>query len=238
MAKRRSKLAHGVSTTPNWKQYEELAYKIVSELMPFADVKIDDKILGNESDQKRQIDISARWRYNGNDYLLIVQVKDHKRRAHVGTVGVFLSDIQDVGASRGILVCSGGFTKGARNWAENRGVSLYSLHDAASTTWSQELKIPFLWIDYEVATEMSFEFAATESFQATIRSDAPLVNEGGHTVPSPSVLVEDLWNDEALTREEGKARLRRSRAVDNVCNGRAKPPARAYQRADSDQLYG
>jgi hypothetical protein len=204
MTKRRSRSAHGVSATPNWKQYEELAYRIVKELMPFADVKIDDKILGNESDQKRQIDISARWRYSGDDYLLIVQVKDHKRRAHVGIVGAFLSDIQDVGASRGILICSGGFTKGARAWAKSRGVSLYSLHDAASTAWSRELKIPFLWIDYEVATAMSFKFAATESFQATIRSDAPLINDDGRTVPGLSGLVEELWNNEALAREEGR----------------------------------
>ena len=204
MAKKRGRAARCVPTTPDWKKYEELAHKIVEELMPYADVVADDKILGSQSNQQRQIDISARWQHNGVDYLLIVQVKDYKRRATVEPVGAFLSDLQDVGASRGILICSGGFTKGARTWARNRGISLYSLHDATSTKWSRELKIPFLWIQYEVTAGVSYKFAATESFRATIRSDSPLVGEDGHRVPTMSRLVEDLWNKEVLVREEGR----------------------------------
>ena len=98
-----------------WARYEALAEKILTDMMPFAEVRRDDKIRGRESEAERQIDVSARWEYGGQDYLTVVQVRDRRRPADVNTVGEFRSVLMDVGASKGVLVCSGGFSKQAIN---------------------------------------------------------------------------------------------------------------------------
>lgn len=200
--KRQQKRSSGAANS-TWRDYEALAHKIIAELMPYAQVIRDDKIIGSETEQRRQIDVSARWSYEGVEQLLIVQVKEHSRPAIVGVVGAFLSDMRDVGANRGVLICSGGFTGGAKNWARNRGIDLYSLHDASSRTWSRELKIPFLWIEYEVDFASRYEFRAVETSTLTIRRDAPLRNaEGGGFSPMMHLVI-GLWNDGTLSKDQG-----------------------------------
>jgi hypothetical protein len=63
---------------PSGAEYEALAHEIVTEL---ATVTHDDHIVARESEARRQIDISARWTDGGDGNLLIVQVKDYKRKA-------------------------------------------------------------------------------------------------------------------------------------------------------------
>lgn len=43
-----------------WAAYEALAHKILTDLMPHADVKLDEHVFGSESEIKRQIDVTAR----------------------------------------------------------------------------------------------------------------------------------------------------------------------------------
>lgn len=86
---------------PRWAEYEALAHEIVTELAPFATATHDDHIVGGESEARRQIDISARWTDGGDENLLIVQVKDYKRKADVNTVGEFRSVIQRRRSSEG-----------------------------------------------------------------------------------------------------------------------------------------
>lgn len=52
----------------DWQSYEELIYQIYKELEPAADVRMNDKILGLESQKERQIDISIRSNVAGMTY--------------------------------------------------------------------------------------------------------------------------------------------------------------------------
>src|SRR4051812_24981509 len=119
----------GSKRTEKWAQYEALAHKIMEDLMPFAEVTLDDHIHGTLSEGFRQLDVTAKWKDGDKDFLLIVQVKDLGRKADVNVVGTFRSVIEDVGAHKGVLICSGGFSKNAMKYAKNIGISLYSLHD-------------------------------------------------------------------------------------------------------------
>ncbi len=130
---------------PKWAEYELLAAKIIKELSPHAQVTHDEHIFGHESETRRQIDVVARWTDNDEDRVLIVQVKDYGRRANINVVGEFSSVIRDVHADRGVLICSGGFSKQAITYARNLGIDLYSLADANSKRWELELTIPVVW---------------------------------------------------------------------------------------------
>jgi hypothetical protein len=124
------------------KPYEDLIFKIYMELEPFATIKKNDKIKGIESGIEREIDISVRKKIADHEILMIIQAKDHKKRADIKIVGEFDSVIRDVRASRGILICNAGFTKTAKEYAKNRAIDLYTAHDASAKDWQGEIKIP------------------------------------------------------------------------------------------------
>lgn len=131
----------------DWLEYEKLAKRIYTELQPNARVTHNDKIVGFETGQERQIDVSIRAVVAGHDLLIVVQTKDYARPVDVTAVGEFASVVKDVRASKGVLICNSGFTQGARDYARNIGIDLCSLHDAQSRNWSLDIKLPLLWID-------------------------------------------------------------------------------------------
>lgn len=124
------------------KPYEELIYRIYKELEPHAEIKRNDKVLGITSKIPREIDISIRQKIADHEILIIIQAKDHKKRADVKIIGEFDSVIRDVQASKGILICNSGFTKTAKDYAANSAIDLYTAHDASVKDWQAEIKIP------------------------------------------------------------------------------------------------
>lgn len=59
-------------------------------------------------------------------------------------VGEFASVITDLGASKGILICSAGFTKGAKDYANRLKIDLCTAHDASKKEWQTEIQIPVI----------------------------------------------------------------------------------------------
>lgn len=137
------------------KPYEELIYKIYQELAPYADVRLNDKILGVSSKIEREIDISLRFKFGGvHEILIIIQAKDHKKPADIKILGEFDSVISDVGASKGILICSSGFSKTAKTYAENKKIEICSAYDAMNLDWKSEIEIPAIKIKIIAASRI------------------------------------------------------------------------------------
>jgi len=61
----------------------------------------------------RQIDAVLQETTEGQHRFVIIECKDHRRKAEVGKVDELIGKIEDVSASRGILVSKAGFTTGA-----------------------------------------------------------------------------------------------------------------------------
>ncbi len=117
------------------KDYELLIENLFRQLEPNADITQDDYILGKNSGTKRQIDVSIRFQNMGLTFFTIVQAKDLSRPADIKIVDEFKSVIEDVSANKGILVCSKGFTKNAKVYAEKCGIELLSIHEASKKNW-------------------------------------------------------------------------------------------------------
>ncbi|MFE1443840.1 restriction endonuclease [Streptomyces sp. NPDC058739] len=188
-----------------WAKYEELAHKIVEELMPHAVVTLDDHPYGHETETPRQIDVSAKWTDQGKDYLLIVQVKDLASPADINTVGTFRSVIQDVGAHKGVLICSGGFSKKARTYARNLGIGLYQLHDASSRDWALELTVPLIWVSLNPEFHMSARFTTSVAGQLRMHREKGLTfsEDGGRSRTTMREYFSGLWNSGNLDRTPG-----------------------------------
>src|SRR5690606_3421231 len=117
------------------KQYELLVEKLFKQLAPNAEIKQDDYILGKNSNTKRQIDVSIRFKNMGISYLTIIQAKDYSRPADIKVVDEFKSVIEDTLANKGILICSKGFTKKAKEYGKKVGIELLSIHEASNKNW-------------------------------------------------------------------------------------------------------
>jgi hypothetical protein len=139
------------------KPYEQLVFKIYKELEPYADIRFDDKIMGVESGTYRQIDISIRYKVaGGHSILIIIQAKDHKKSADIKVLGEFSSVIRDVRASKGILICSSGFTKTAKEYAKNQAIEICSAYDASVQDWISKIKIPVIKRKSIIKAKMKF----------------------------------------------------------------------------------
>lgn len=196
-----------------WADYEALAFRIFDELMPYADVKIDDHLNGAQTEGPRQIDVSARWSTDDHEYVLIVQVKDYKSRADVNVVGEFKSVIEDVEASKGVLICSGGFSKRAIVYARNVGIELYSLHDANSKHWNEELTIPIIWANLVPNASLSFRFE-TGHDSGRMPLDAktgfpPVSEDEGRTTLDLRCAFTRAWEAGVIDRTPGGPRIER-----------------------------
>ncbi|WP_082773822.1 restriction endonuclease [Hymenobacter sp. PAMC 26628] len=145
------------------KPYEELIYKIYKELEPYAETRLNDKIMGVESGIEREIDISIKYKVAvTHEVLIIIQAKDHLKKADIKIIGEFNSVIKDVRASKGILICSSGFTKTAKNYAKNHKIELCSAHDASKMNWKAEIEIPVIKRKITVNSSLTGEFLAIE----------------------------------------------------------------------------
>ncbi len=140
-----------------WKNFELLVEKIYKELEPNAVVTQDDKIEGYESKIKRQIDVSIRDKIAGVNILIIVQAKDYKDKVDVNEVGNFATVIKDVKASKGVMICNMGFTKGAQGMAESYGIDLFSAHDVNLPRWKIDYNMPVLVRQIKLKIEFKFK---------------------------------------------------------------------------------
>jgi hypothetical protein len=196
-----------------WQGFEELAHRILSEFAPFANVKLDDSIIGSDSGAYRQIDVSLKWTFEGRELLTIVQAKDWKAKADIKVVDAFRSVIQDVGATQGILICSAGFSKNALQYARRVGIQCYNVHDASSLNWSQQLAIPLLWTDVTPYVNPQFTIRLEAGDSLVGDPDNPkyqmfiLSLDQGTTRVDWSGTFDRMWNDGELDRSGGETKV-------------------------------
>lgn len=190
---------------PDWKGFEQLAERIARDLVPDAQITWNDHLPGRISERDRQIDASIRWSDGDQQYLTIVQAKDWGDPADLPAVGEFASVVEDVGATRGVMVCRSGFTQGSRTYARNKGIRLYNLHDAESQNWRLEFTIPLLWVDLHPSGQFSCPVYLVKGESLLLDNGIPLLftHPGGARI-DPVAVFEQLWNARAIPDTPGE----------------------------------
>lgn len=104
-----------MTNVPDWRIYERVAacFEVETAGMDTS-VWPNASLIGGISGVKRQIDVlvDSRWE-DGQNRRVIFDAKLRNRRIDVKEVEAFEGLMRDVGASRGVLVCSNGCTKAA-----------------------------------------------------------------------------------------------------------------------------
>ncbi len=189
----------------SWLDYELLVEAIYRQLDPGALVKHNDQIRGIETESLRQIDVSIRKTVAGHDLLVIVQAKKYARAADANVVGEFASVIRDVRASKGVLICSSGFTQGARNQAEKLGIDLCEAFDVTHHPWRETLTIPVILEQADVAMHCDFSARLEKGDQIPkMFSKVVLSPDGGKSRVDVFGTFVSRWNSGQIPQEEGR----------------------------------
>jgi len=148
-----------------WLGFERLITRIYECISPEATVVHDDKIQSHDGKRVRQIDVSIRFRKAGCDFLIVVQAKTNVRPLDINAIGEFKSVVEDVRATKGVLICNSGFTKNAQEYARYHGIDLCTAHDAENKDWRTVLKLPVVWIRLStyIRCEMILELKGADS---------------------------------------------------------------------------
>lgn len=103
-----------------WKQYEWLVAKIYHDERDFR-VECNARVRGAVSGQARQVDILVTEVEDGVQRIVVVDCKKRSSKVDIKSVEEFIGLCEDIGADRGIIVSSAGFTEGARRRVRGRG---------------------------------------------------------------------------------------------------------------------
>jgi len=84
------------------------------------------------SDGDYEIDVTARFKALGADFLVLIECKHHKRKIERKDVQVLHSRLQSLGAQKGMIFSTAGFQMGAIQFAEQHGIAMCYLVEGKS----------------------------------------------------------------------------------------------------------
>jgi hypothetical protein len=128
--------------TPPWKDFEGVVAELTSQLDPSVSVEPNQRLIGRNSGIPRQIDVVLRGSIGPSQILVAVECKFQRRRVDVKQVGEFVTTLDDIGASRGVMVTNRGYSAGAVATAGRYGVDLLLLSEVAEHIWPQYFEKP------------------------------------------------------------------------------------------------
>ncbi len=191
---------------PKWKRFEMLVAKIQQKISPNAKVTLDDKIIGRKTRVKRQIDISVRETIGQFDILVVIDCKDYSKPVDVKAVEEFIGLADDVGANKGALVASSGFTNTAKIRAKDAGIDVYSLVDAEDHEWQSYIALPFV-CDFRGFGGVKFKIAGSNSILKELSGQdparIPIYDLNFVEIGTTLTLLWAMWNRGEISNEPG-----------------------------------
>lgn len=99
----------------DWKSYEYKVHEILKSTYPLATITKDERVKGIYSKVFRQIDVLIQQYVAGNRIRIIVEAKYFNRKIDVKAVEACLGMLEDVQATKAIMVSLKGFSEAAYN---------------------------------------------------------------------------------------------------------------------------
>ncbi len=187
-----------------WKLFEKLVAKIQSELSPDAIVKHDDYIRDRVTGAMRQVDVTIKKKIGQFEFLCAMECRDQKRPVDVIPVEAFIQKVQDIGASKGVIVSSSGFTENAIAKSKQAQIDAYCLLDLNDFDWNSIFKIPFV-VDIRALDKFGVKFIYNG---IPIRPKVPLetvllYDSTSKPIGTALELSLSAWNNKMIPDEPG-----------------------------------
>ncbi|HEY1204248.1 MAG: restriction endonuclease [Bryobacteraceae bacterium] len=121
-----------------WRLYEKVVAD-TQDKYPDCTVVRDHRVTGVRSGVTRQVDVWVTGELAGHEIRLAIECKLYKAKVDIKTVDAFIGFLEDVGADKGVLITTTGFTSGAQKRATAAGIDLnvMTLESAMETDWGE-----------------------------------------------------------------------------------------------------
>lgn len=187
-----------------WQEFEDLVAEIQRELAPNAIVEQNQRLPGSRSGTSRQIDICIRSTVGQYALLIVIDCKDHGVPIDVPRIGSFIDLVEDVGAHKGAMVSSKGFTAAAKTRAKDAGLDLFDLVDAKSERWRSYVTAPVVVVDFRLkGFSLNISYSGPEIVVPEDAGGLILYRADGSTLEKAGNLILDRWYDDTIPKEEG-----------------------------------
>ncbi len=106
-------------------ELEQMAFRVLrNEGQGLDKFEVAHREIFESSEGRFEIDVTARFRALGVDFLVLIECKDHVRPVGRDVVQVLADKRRALGAQKGILVSTNGFQSGAIEYAKQHRVAL------------------------------------------------------------------------------------------------------------------
>ena len=210
-----------------FESYAEVILSIYQQLMPNAEIQLNQDVKGIVSKENYRVDILVKPKIAGHDLLLAIQLMPTDEPIKTSQLMPFKLMLEDIKASKGIVISNSGFEKDAIEFANKNMIDLCFLHDSESHDWKSDILIPVVWIEIQPYFSVSFPMLLTkgDEFYKDIRKWKVRDKKGGNQFPLLQLFV-DKWNNKEIPHRtfEEKAVQINSRDLELVMiNGKNKP---------------
>lgn len=158
-------------------QYEifvQNLYEVLLQDERFSTVEHDVKLAGK--DGERQIDCLIRTAVAGHNLLIVIECRDYASRLDITHIDGFHSKLQDVNASKGILISRRGFSKNAQNKANRVGITLCMASDATEVLKSINVSFPVRANEIAATFDLKMRIKTTHKKQAISGKEMMIIN--------------------------------------------------------------
>lgn len=144
-----------------WNNYASTILSIYEESSPKSILRLNDTIEGAITGNNRRIDLTLRQQVAGQDILIVFKLYPWKSKITKSELFSFKLLIEDVGASKGVIITNNDVDSPQIDFAKRNLISLCTLKDSESKRWDEEVNIPVYWIQiipkFIVKSNIAFE---------------------------------------------------------------------------------
>ncbi|ANB49268.1 MULTISPECIES: restriction endonuclease [Bacillus] len=142
-------------------KYEKLA-AMVFKILHQKDVVIHDlKLRGGEKKTTHQIDVTVQSKGSEKSKRILIECKDINKKVGISIVRDFFGAVSQIKPDESFIVTTVGYTREARNFAEDEGIKLALLGEFSEVDWGGRIKNIHLKMNIVVPNTPLIEFVPT-----------------------------------------------------------------------------
>lgn len=182
-----------------WDDYAKSILSIYKNVDSNCVIKINEKFFCDQSKQIRTIDLSIHSKIAGHEVLVAVKLLPINEPIDFQIIEYYSQILKEIKVSKGVIICNGGFTEKAINYAKSNFIDLCAIKDAESRLWSNDIAIPVIW--KEVIPNLSLSFIISFEANDKVHKDFGKMifsnNNGKNYFTIPDYFI-NKWNNNEI----------------------------------------
>lgn len=181
---------------PEWEELELMVAEIQKQLAPDAVIQHNHRVMG-KSGRRRKLDVTISQQISSFSILIVFDCKHHAKPVTLKDVAAFSVQLEDVGATLGVMVSSSGFDAGAKAIAKDKRIILQIFRKAGETDWNEL----FGENSWSVITQVQLNqvglkgVLSTSAIPLEIPFDIPILDENGEILDYLHKIFWSTWNN-------------------------------------------